>query len=81
MSDIEFSRQEKDIMVEKIKLYFREELDQEIGGFQAEFLIDFFAKEFAGVFYNRALYDAQTLLASKFEEMSDALFQLEKPLD
>ena len=43
MDKMEFTSEEKAQMVQKVKMYFREELDQELGGFQAEFLIDFFA--------------------------------------
>lgn len=81
MSEISFSPDEKQQMVEKVKIYFREELDQDIGGFQAEFLIDFFAEEFGAYFYNRGIYDAQTALNEKLDEIGDALYQLEKPVD
>lgn len=79
MNQIKFSREEKDLMVEKVKSYFRDELKQEIGGFDAEFLIDFFAEEIGGFFYNRGLYDAETLISEKVSEISDLLLQLEKP--
>jgi len=77
---IEFSREEKAIMVRKIQLYFKEELDQEIGSFDAEFLLDFFAGEFGGFFYNRGLADAEVAISAKLEEISDSLLQLEKPV-
>ena len=41
-SPIEFSQEEKDQLIPKIKMYLKEELDQEIGNFDAEFLLDFF---------------------------------------
>lgn len=81
MSEIEFTNEEKEILVEKVKLYFREELNQEIGGFDAEFLISFFAREFGSYFYNRGIYDAQALLSSKVEELSESIYELEKPTD
>ncbi len=80
MSKIEFTKQEKDLMIQKVKLYFREELNQDIGTFDAEFLIDFFAEEMGGFFYNRGLYDAETLISEKVSEISDLLLQLEKPV-
>ena len=43
MAIVEFSCDEKKIIVGRIQTYFREELDQELGGFDAEFLLDFFA--------------------------------------
>ena len=56
-------------MIHKIRAYFEQELDVEIGGFQAEFLID-----------NRGLYDAEALLNKKVAEISDTLLELEKPV-
>ena len=81
MSKIEFSREEKERMAQKVKLYFREELDQDIGGFDAEFLIDFFAEEMGGVFYNKGLQDAQSIIATKVEEIEDAIYEIEKPVN
>jgi uncharacterized protein (DUF2164 family) len=80
LGKIEFSKKEKEIMIQKVKMYFREELTQEIGNFDAEFLIDFFAEEIGGFFYNRGLYDAETLISEKVLEISDLLLQLEKPV-
>lgn len=79
MSDIKFSRDEMSVLVPKIKRYFEDELSQEIGGFEAEFLIEFFAKELGSVFYNRGIQDAQVMLIKKVDELSDEFYQLEKP--
>lgn len=81
MSEIKFDQTEKDILVQKVKAYFRNELNQEIGGFDAEFLIDFFSKEVGSYFYNRGIYDAQAMLAAKMEEVSESLYELEKPTE
>ena len=80
-ADIKFSSDEKDIIVRKIKLYFSEELHQQIGSFDAEFLLDFFAKEVGAYFYNRGLYDAQAVLSSKLDDIHDAIYQLERPTE
>lgn len=80
MKDIKFSKEETDRIVGKIKAYFNDELDQEIGGFEAEFLIDFFAKEIGPYFYNRGLSDANTLFTEKSEELSYLIQELEKPI-
>lgn len=79
MSDIKFSKDETDLMVSKIKMYFNDELDQEIGGFEAEFLMGFFAKEIGPYFYNQGLSDAQTLFTEKAEELGYLVQELEKP--
>lgn len=79
MTDIKFSQHEKDRLVSKIKTYFADELDQDIGGFEAEFLLDFFAREVGPYFYNRGLADAHLLFTEKAEELSYQLQELEKP--
>ena len=81
MEIIKFSSEEKDLIVRKIKLYFSEELKQQIGSFDAEFLLDFFAQEIGAYFYNRGLYDAQALLAAKLEDIQDSIHQLEQATD
>ena len=81
MADIEFTKEEKDILVKKIKRYFLEELDQEIKQFDADFLLDFFSKEIGPYFYNRGLYDAQTILESKVETITEGFYEIEKPTE
>ncbi len=84
MTKIEFSTQEKEQLVSKIQDYFVDELDQDIGQFDAEFLLDFFAKEVGGYFYNRGLFDAQEIVRNKLdnvsEDINEALYQIEKPV-
>lgn len=77
---IKFSKENKQAIVSRIKVYFREELDQEIGGFDAEFLLDFFAREIGSYFYNQALSDMHALLEKQMESMTDTIYALEKPV-
>ena len=79
MSQIEFSRDEKEVIGRKIQLYFQEELEQDIGQFDAQFLLDFFAEEIGPYFYNRGLYDAQAVLESRLENIGEAIYEIEKP--
>ena len=81
MSDIQFSNQEKALIVAKLQAYFSEELRQPIGRFDAEFLIDFISEQIGGYYYNRGVYDAQTLVAAKLEDIGDQLLQLERRTD
>ena len=75
---IKLSDDRKADLVYKLKQYFENELDQEIGQFDAEFLIGFFTKELGTNIYNQALYDMQSQLKEKFESMNDIIYQLEK---
>ncbi|GGB98191.1 hypothetical protein GCM10011352_25360 [Marinobacterium zhoushanense] len=78
MSKIEFTKQEQALIVNKIQRYFKQELEQDIGGFDAQFLLDFFAEEIGPYFYNRGLYDAQAVLDQRMENISEAIFELEQ---
>ena len=76
---IEFDRARKGNITRKIQQYFQRELDQEIGQFEAEFLLDFFAEEIGPFLYNRGLLDAQTILESRIEDISQAIYEIELP--
>lgn len=81
MSVIKFTKDEKELIIKKIQLYFREELEQQIGQFDAEFLLDFFSEEVGAYYYNRGLYDAQAILESRLDNIAEAIYELEKPTD
>ncbi|WP_027709213.1 DUF2164 domain-containing protein [Zooshikella ganghwensis] len=81
MSKMKFAKEEKEIITKKIQLYFQEELDYSIGQFDAEFLLDFISEEIGAYFYNRALYDAQSILEKRLESISEAIYEIEKPTD
>ncbi len=81
MSNIEFSKAEKELITRKVQMYFSKELDQELGQFDAEFLIDFFAAEVGAYFYNRGLRDAQSVIEAKVADIADALYEIEKPTE
>ena len=80
MANIEFSKDDKDAIVGKIQQYFSQELDQELAQFDAEFLLDFFSEQIGGLYYNQALQDAQAVLENKIESITDAFYELEKPI-
>ena len=79
-SPIEFSKEEKAQLIPKIKMYLKEELDQEIGNFDAEFLLDFFSEEVGVYFYNRGIRDALEMLDRRVEELKESIYVLEKPI-
>jgi len=78
MSEIKFTKEEIEGITKKIQLYFSEELDHEIGQFDAQFLLDFISEEIGSYFYNRGLYDAQSILESRMESISEAIYDIEK---
>lgn len=81
MAEIKFTPDERDAICRKVQMYFREELEQDIGQFDAGFLLDFFAEEIGAFFYNRGLYDAQAVLESRMEQFAEAIYEIEKPTE
>lgn len=78
MTDIKFSKEEKQQLVEKLRNYFDEEMNQELGQFDAEFLLEFVAREFGPYFYNQGLYDAQAVMQSRVDGVMEAIYEIEK---
>lgn len=76
---VELNSHQKSIIVEKLKIYFDRELDFDIGQFDAEFLLDFFAKEVGVYFYNKGIENAKDVMEDKFQEIDMALFDIEQP--
>lgn len=81
MIDIKLSKDDKERMVDEVKTYFIDELNHDIGGFEAEFLIDFMAKKLGPYFYNKGLSDAHALFTEKTEDIGYLMQELEKPTD
>ncbi len=79
-NSITFSPEEKERLIPKIKMYIKEELDQDIGNFDAEFLLDFFSEEIGVYFYNRGIRDSLDMLDNRMEELKESIYVLEKPI-
>lgn len=78
MLEIKLDENSKGEIIEKLKKYFEDELNQQLGGFEAEFLLDFFAKNVGAFYYNQGLADALQAFESKLEEFNDLVYQLEQ---
>lgn len=78
MKKIEFTREEEAVIVRHIQDYFGEELEQDIGQMGAKLLLDFFSEKIGAYYYNRGLYDAQAILVSKLDDITDAIYAIEK---
>ncbi|MDU9413804.1 DUF2164 domain-containing protein [Pseudomonas sp. zfem005] len=61
-----------------IKQFMAERFELELGSFEAEEVLDFFAREFAPSFYNKAIFDVQAHLKDRFESIESDLWALEK---
>ena len=75
---ISISRKNKDKIIQDLQEWFQENLDQEIGSLDAEFLTDFFTENVGGLYYNQALKDVHTLIYEKTESLADSIYNLTK---
>ncbi|MDX8384262.1 MAG: DUF2164 domain-containing protein [Ghiorsea sp.] len=74
-----FTEDEQEILAQKLKTYCSNELDMPLGQFEAQDLLDFISKEIGAHYYNQGLYDAQALISSKVDILTDAVYEIEKP--
>lgn len=75
---IAFSPEERRDLTARLRAWLRDELEVEIGGLQAEMLLDEMTALLGSATYNRALYDAQALIAGRLEEVGETILGLEK---
>ncbi|SFZ98719.1 hypothetical protein MNB_SV-5-382 [hydrothermal vent metagenome] len=80
MTDVKFSTEERQILVAKIQTYFNNELSEDIGGFDAEFLLDFFNNTIGAYHYNQGLRDAQILIDENNQSLLQRIYEIEKEI-
>lgn len=81
MSKIEFTSQQKQAMASALQAYMEQELDVEIGQFDADFMLDFITEKFGPAFYNQGIKDAQVIMERKMLDISDELYEIEQLSD
>lgn len=81
MTDISFSSKQKQEILHALQRYFEDELETELGQFDADFLLDFISKKIGPAFYNQGVKDAQKVLEEKMLYINDELYQIEKQSD
>ena len=64
-------------MIESIRKYFAEAMDEEIGDLKAGLLLDFVLAEICPTVYNRAIGDAQAWLMGRLEDLEPSLYEPE----
>jgi uncharacterized protein (DUF2164 family) len=80
MPKIELAKDDRDAMARALSRYLKDELDLEVTGFDAQFLLDFIAETLGPQFYNQGLADAQALVSKKLDDIGEAILALEQPV-
>ena len=66
-------------MVRSLKQYYVESFDEELSGFQAEGLLDFFVRELGPPVYNQAIGDALAFMQDKLSDLEGEFYEPEDP--
>ncbi|MCQ4258037.1 MULTISPECIES: DUF2164 domain-containing protein [Stutzerimonas] len=61
-----------------IKRFLEDRFELELGSFEAQEVLDLFARDIAPLYYNKAIFDVQTHLKERFESIESDLWALEK---
>ena len=80
MSRVELPKPVLETLANALKRHLSSELHVDVGQFEALELVDWIAEHIGPRFYNQGLQDAQELYRKKFEEMADAVIEIEKPV-
>ena len=64
-------------LIASIQRFFVEQMDDEIGGLKASFLLDFCLREVGPCIYNQAIADAQRHLQDRVADLEGSCFEPE----
>ena len=72
-----FEKENKQKMIESIRQYFLEEMEEEIGDLKATLLLDFFMQEIGPSVYNKAIADATQYTQERAADMEGSCYEPE----
>ena len=75
-----FPRPLKEQLIQQIRDYMQNELEIELGGFEAEFFLDHLMATLGPHFYNQAIRDVQVHLSGHLDTLNDRIDELQQPL-
>jgi uncharacterized protein (DUF2164 family) len=74
---IKLSKQTKQQLIESIKRYFEEEIDEEIGDLKASRFLEFCLEEICPSIYNQAIFNARAFIEDKLSDLEDTCYEPE----
>jgi len=80
MAKIELSKEAREAAARALSEYLKDELEVEVTGFDAQFLLDFVGERIGPWFYNQGLADARAVVQARAELVAEAIYELEKPI-
>jgi len=77
---MKITKEQRELMIADIQYFFLRERDEEITGFAAETVLNFFQESLAPHFYNAAIHDAKHVLEQQFLSLEEEMATLERPV-
>ena len=74
---INLNKDTQTYLLDSIKRFFAEELDEDIGDLKAGLVLEYFAREIGPSVYNQALADAQTYFVEKASDLGNVRYEPE----
>ncbi|WP_291582060.1 DUF2164 domain-containing protein [Clostridium sp. UBA6640] len=68
-SKIKVSKEKREEMISKIKNYFLEEREEELGDLACGMILDFIVEELSSEFYNQGVYDSYKFMNDRIEDL------------
>lgn len=74
---IKLEKNTQDYLLDSIKRFFAQELDEDIGDLKAMRVLDYFASEIGPSIYNQAIADAQVYFQEKATDLGGVRYEAE----
>jgi len=68
-SKIKLNKEKREEMISKIKNYFLEEREEELGDLACGMILDFIIEELSSEFYNQGVYDSYKFMNDRIEDL------------
>ena len=72
---IRLAEERRDMLIEDIQAFFRDELDRDLSAFHAEQVLDFFVKQLGAPIYNQAVQDAREFVSAKLDDLEGEIYE------
>ena len=69
MGKIELGKQKYEQLIEELKAYLNDELDEQIGELAAKLMLDFILERIGPAVYNKAVDDMRTFLYERIDDL------------
>jgi uncharacterized protein (DUF2164 family) len=72
---MELTKEDREALIQSLQRYASEELDQDLSGMRAGFLLDYIWEEIGPFAYNAGVKDAETYFRSRVEDLPGTCFR------